>query len=86
MKAITDSGNNEQSKTSVGGIGLWAAVLMTFLTLVSFGIAIATPPRSGPFCAMASCVTYPYTDVAAFFSRDYLWMFPGILVAPYSSS
>jgi hypothetical protein len=47
---------------------------------VTAAIAVATPPRSGPFCTMRSCVTAPYTDVAAFFPRDYLWMYPALLV------
>jgi hypothetical protein len=58
----------------------WIAVLTSVLTAATFALAIATPPRSGPFCAMRSCVTAPYTDVAAFFPRDYLWMYPALLV------
>jgi hypothetical protein len=58
----------------------WIAVLTSVLTAATFAIAVATPPRSGPFCTMSSCVTAPYTDVAAFFPRDYLWMYPALLV------
>src|SRR4029079_16847398 len=31
-------------------------------------------------CTMSACVTAPYTDVTAFFPRDYLWMYPALLL------
>ena len=40
-----------------------------------------TPPRSGPFAPAANIVLYPYTNVAAFIPNDYLWLYPGILLA-----
>ena len=61
--------------------GFWSAVFMSLISTASFAVAVATPPRSGPFC-MSSCVTYPYTNVAAFFPRDYLWMYPALLLTP----
>ena len=57
------------------------AVLTAALTLVTFAIAVATPPLSGPFC-VAGCVTYPYTDFASRVPRDFLWMWPALLVTP----
>ena len=57
------------------------AVLTAALTLVAFAIAVATPPLSGPFC-VAGCVTYPYTDFASRVPRDFLWMWPALLVTP----
>lgn len=38
-------------------------------------MAVTTPTRSGPLCRLKQCVTSPYTDVAAFVPRDYLWMY-----------
>lgn len=38
-----------------------------------------TPPRSGPYC-QGECVAYPYTAVAAFVPRDYLRMYPALLM------
>lgn len=61
--------------------GVWIAALMSGLTAVTLAMAVTTPPRSGPFCR-AGCVGYPYTDIAAFFPRDYLWMYPALLIAP----
>jgi hypothetical protein len=60
--------------------GYWIALFMSILTIATFAIAFATPPRSGPFCTMSACVTAPYTDVAAFFPRDYVWMYPALLL------
>jgi len=60
--------------------GFWTAVFTSAITAAPLAVAFATPPRSGPFCAMSSCITSPYTDVAAFFPRDYLWMYPALLL------
>jgi hypothetical protein len=59
--------------------GFFTAILTTALTIVTFGIAVLTPPLSGPFCT-GSCFEYPYTDIAHRFPRDYIWMYPGILL------
>ena len=59
----------------------WAALSMSFIAAVSLATAVLTPPRSGPFC-QGGCVGYPYTDIAAFFPRDYLWMYPALLLTP----
>lgn len=61
-------------------LGFWAAVLTVVLAAVFAAVAIATPPRSGPFCT-GSCITYPYINVASFIPGDYLWLYPGFLLA-----
>ena len=61
-------------------LGFWSAILTAIFAASAFALGITTPPRSGPFCASA-CIPYPYTDVASFVPRDYLWMYPGILLA-----
>ncbi|HUX43473.1 MAG TPA: hypothetical protein VMV57_01865 [Terracidiphilus sp.] len=62
-------------------LGWWSAVAMVLCTVAAFAIGIATPPRSGTFCVQ-NCIAYPYTDAAPFFPRDYLWMYPGLLLTP----
>ena len=50
---------------------------------LALGFGVTTPPRSGPFCTLEMsdvCVTYPYTAVAAYVPRDYLWMYPALLM------
>jgi hypothetical protein len=58
----------------------WVAMLTAVLAAAALAIAVTTPPRSGPYCSM-SCITYPYTNAAAFVPRDYLWMYPAALLA-----
>jgi hypothetical protein len=59
-------------------LAFWSAVSTAVFAGSAFAAGITTPPRSGPYCT-STCVVYPYTDVAAFVPRDYLWMYPGIL-------
>ena len=71
----------DRATATAARLGFWVSLLTAGLTIVSFAIAILTPPRSGPFCA-SSCVAYPYSNTTAFFPRDYFWMFPAILMTP----
>src|ERR1035437_5693521 len=66
---------------SAARLGLWTAILTVVVVAVFAVVGIATPARSGPFCVTA-CVVYPYIDVAQFIPGDYLWLVPGILLAP----
>jgi hypothetical protein len=66
---------------SAARLGVWSAILTAVLAAASFAAGVTTPARSGPFC-MSSCVTYPYTDVAAFIPVDYIWLHPTLLLAP----
>lgn len=65
----------------VSGLRFWSAVLTAVIAAIFFLAGILTPPRSGPFAPAANIVPYPYTDVAAFIPNDYLWLYPGILLA-----
>ena len=58
--------------------GFWTALSTGVTTLISFGIAIVTPPVSGSFCR-EDCIGYPYLEIAGRFPRDYYWMFPAIV-------
>ena len=80
MIAPTTSPAPEASRT-VSRLGLWAAIVTVVIATVFAAVGIATPARSGPFCGSA-CVAYPYVDVAQFIPGDYLWLVPGILLAP----
>lgn len=62
-------------------LGSWAALLTSALAVVSLAMAVTTPPRSGPNCRMSSCVGYPYTDAGAYVPRDFLWMYPAVLLS-----
>jgi len=60
-------------------IGFYLALATSGLTLVTFIIAILTPPLSGPFCTR-NCFEYPYLDIISRFPRDYFWMYPAMLI------
>jgi hypothetical protein len=62
-------------------LGFWTSILTAVVSVVFAVVAVATPARSGPFCTNA-CVPAPYTAVAQFVPGDYLWLIPGILLAP----
>lgn len=61
-------------------LGFWSAILTAVLAAAAFAAGIATPARSGPFCTNA-CIAYPYTNAATFIPGDYMWLYPGILLA-----
>lgn len=69
----------DRARETGARLGLWVSVLTAAAAIVAFGIGIMTPPHSGPFCT-ESCIAYPYTGAVAFFPRDYLWIFPGMLL------
>jgi hypothetical protein len=72
---------DSRSGGSASRLGFWTAILTVVVVAVFAAVAVATPARSGPYCANA-CVAYPYVDVARFVPGDYLWLLPGILLAP----
>jgi hypothetical protein len=63
----------------IAKVGFYSAILTALLTVFSFIIAYLTPPLSGPFCA-GGCFTYPYSDIASRFPRDYYWMYPAMVL------
>lgn len=71
---------NENANANYAGFGYYISIITTLLTIITFGIAICTPPFSGPFCT-GPCFEYPYTDIASRFPRDYYWMYPAILLS-----
>ena len=58
--------------------GYYVSILTAVITVITFGIAVCTPPLSGPFCT-EGCFKYPYHEIISRFPRDYYWMFPAIL-------
>jgi hypothetical protein len=73
------------ARQNVYQLGFWSSILTAVAAAAALGIAVTTAPaRSGPFCLVdlvGSCVTYPYTDVAAFVPIEYIWMYPAFLMA-----
>lgn len=59
--------------------GFHVSWITALITIITFGIAIMTPPLAGPFCR-EGCIEYPYTDILSRFPRDYYWMIPTMLI------
>jgi hypothetical protein len=78
IKTITETSDFPRQRPH--RLGFWSAVLTALFAAAAFAVGIATPARSGPYCASA-CVAYPYTNVAQFIPGDYVWLGPGILLA-----
>lgn len=74
--------NDFQTKpgVSITRFGFNTAVITTILAIITFGIAISTPPLSGPLCTVEG-FTYPYLDITSRFPRDYFWMYPAIILS-----
>jgi hypothetical protein len=58
---------------------LWVAISTAVMAAVSLAMAVTTLPRSGPYC-QSDCVGYPYIDAAEFVPRDYLWIYPALVL------
>jgi hypothetical protein len=71
--------NQDAGTQSVHLFGFYVSVAMALITIVTLGMAFFTPPLSGPFCP-GDCFSYPYTGIESRFPRDYLWMYPAILL------
>jgi hypothetical protein len=61
-------------------VGMWAAAATAALAAVSFGVAATTPPRTGPFAAPGTVITYPYSTAAQFVPGDFAWMYLAVLM------
>jgi len=57
---VTTSKTADSVTNNANLLGFYAAILKTVVTAVTSGIAILTPPLSGPFC-VGSCFNYPFT-------------------------
>lgn len=77
---MESSKNLFEDQLNVSKFGFYISTITTIITIVTFAIAISTPPLSGPFCT-GSCFEYPYTDIASRFPRDYYWMYPAIILS-----
>lgn len=60
-------------------VGFYAAILAVVTTLITFGFAMTAVPISGANCP-AECIEYPYLDTFSHFPKDYLWMYPAIIL------
>jgi hypothetical protein len=69
----------ERSPSTANRVGFYSAVLTVAITIVTFGLAMTAIPISGANCP-GDCVDYPYLDTLAQYPKDFLWMFPAMLL------
>lgn len=55
-------------------IGKISSILLSTITLITFGFAITAVPIAGPYC-QEGCIDYPYLDSLHRFPKDYIWMY-----------
>lgn len=70
----------EKNRSVLTQFGYSISLFTVVITIITFGIAICTPPLSGPFCK-SGCFEYPYHEIISRFPRDYFWMFPAIILS-----
>lgn len=69
----------ENRDLNIPKTGTYISITTTMLAVITFAIAVTTPPLSGPFCT-GGCFEYPYHDIIGRFPRDYFWMFSAIFL------
>lgn len=77
---MESSNNLSEGQLNTIKFGFYISIITTIITVITFAIAISTPPLSGPFCT-GNCFEYPYADIASRFPRDYYWMYPAIVLS-----
>ncbi|MBP7509003.1 MAG: hypothetical protein KA807_14415 [Prolixibacteraceae bacterium] len=68
--------NNDLQKEYLK-FGLFSSLLLSILTLVTFGFAMIAIPPAGPYCP-GNCMEYPFSDLLLYYPRDYYWMYLAI--------
>lgn len=61
-------------------LGYFISILVSSLTLLTFGLALLAVPIAGKYCP-ENCITYPFLDIVDQFPKDYLWMYPATVLA-----
>lgn len=74
-----DQTDSSHDKT-LARTGTLASGATALLGVISLSVAVTTPPRSGPFADPATALTYPYLEAAKYVPRDFLWMYPALLM------
>jgi hypothetical protein len=80
-QAVTiETAEGPTSARLLSRFGFWSATLTALFAAVSLGVGVTTPARSGPFAPSGSALAYPFASAARFVPRDFLWMYPGVLM------
>lgn len=55
-------------------VGFYSSIILTSLTIITFGFAMIAIPPSGPNCP-GNCMDYPFKEILSYYPRDYYWMY-----------
>lgn len=77
---VAQQGQDRRVRSAADRFATWAAGSTGALALVSFAVAVTTPPRNGPFAQVATALNYPYADGARYVPRDFIWMYLALLM------
>lgn len=58
-------------------MGYYSSILISILTIITFGFAMTAIPPSGPYCP-GNCMKYPFSEMLLYYPRDYYWMYVSI--------
>ena len=67
-----------ESDNNVIRIGYYSSILLSVITIITFGFAMTAIPPSGPYCP-GNCMEYPFSDSLIYYPRDYYWMYCAII-------
>jgi len=68
---------NIDSQKSYLKFGFYSSIILSILTIVTFGFAMTAIPPAGPYCP-GNCMDYPFPDILLYYPRDYYWMYLAI--------
>lgn len=60
-------------------VGFYSAIILTVITIVTFGLALTAAPISGAN-APGGGLSYPYLDTLKQFPKDYFWMITAMII------
>ena len=67
----------QTTKSNITKFGLYSSILLTILTIITFGFAMTAIPPSGP-CCTGNCMEYPFSNLLTYYPGDYRWMYLAI--------
>ncbi|MCF7825400.1 MAG: hypothetical protein K9M55_03610 [Candidatus Marinimicrobia bacterium] len=69
--------NKDHDLNSSLKFGYFSSISLSIWTLITFGFAMIAIPPVGPYCP-GDCMSYPYSDLLAYYPRDYYWIYLAI--------
>jgi len=75
---MTDMNSNDSAVNAIK-VGFYSGIFLVMITSVTFGLALSAIPIAGANCP-GGCIEYPYLDTTSQYPKDFLWMYPAMLL------